>query len=116
LGQSTADLHTRPTHLSPDKAADGIFSLPGPESLGGWEFWDRVVQSPSQLKATQLKDAARQLGLQVGDDRRCTEKGGGLSWGGRAQGGEAVVDSPVQVQLTQLKDTARYLGLQVSDG
>jgi hypothetical protein len=43
-----------------------MFALPGPASLGGWQFWDSVVQQPMQLKLPQLKDAARNLDLQVG--------------------------------------------------
>lgn len=114
LGQATADLHTRPFFLELDKTADGIFSLPGPESLGGWEFWDSAVQSPAQLKLPQLKDAARHLGLQVGSGH-CRECGGGRwgAWlGDWTQGGVwAVAHSPTQ--LPQLKDAARHPGVQV---
>ena len=40
---------------------DALVRLPGPPNLGGWAFWDSVVQKPDGLEHEQLKDAARAL-------------------------------------------------------
>ncbi len=56
------------------KQLEGLVSLPGPESLGGWEFWDQVVQKPGSLKLPQLKEAARQLGVMVSCSNWLSEK------------------------------------------
>jgi hypothetical protein len=54
-----------PEEYGLSKLLYGLASLPGPATLGGWAFWDSVVQQPTNLKLPQLKDAARQLGVTV---------------------------------------------------
>jgi hypothetical protein len=44
---------------------DALVRLPGPPNLGGWAFWDSVVQKRDGLEHEQLKDAAEALTLPV---------------------------------------------------
>jgi hypothetical protein len=66
LAEATGSLQQRPPseHVQ-SKALLDLAALPGPAKLGGWVFWDSVVQQPTSLKLPQLKDAARQLGVMV---------------------------------------------------
>lgn len=70
LGHAATEIYCqgKPAYIPMDVPAK-MFELgkPSPTSLGGWQFWDCVVQQPMQLKLPQLKDAARYLGLQVGE-------------------------------------------------
>ncbi|KAF6261940.1 hypothetical protein COO60DRAFT_699338 [Scenedesmus sp. NREL 46B-D3] len=66
LAQATDSLQQHPPpQCLESKLLHGLAALPGPAALGGWAFWDSVVQQPASLKLTQLKDAARQLGVMV---------------------------------------------------
>jgi len=48
-----------PDTLSP------LLLLPGPPALGGWTFWDKVVQQPDGLEHSQLETAAKALKLSM---------------------------------------------------
>jgi hypothetical protein len=66
LGQAATEVYCQgKPNVIPSEVVKRLFELPGPASLGGWVFWDSVVQQPMQLKLPQLKDAARNLALQV---------------------------------------------------
>jgi hypothetical protein len=65
LAAAAADFHSNAPGTYYNKPTLTLLDLPGPQGLGGWRFWDQAVQNPGQLKLPALKDAARQLGLQV---------------------------------------------------
>ncbi len=48
-----------PDTLSP------LLLLPGPPELGGWAFWDKVVQEPDGLEHLQLEAAANAIKFPV---------------------------------------------------
>jgi hypothetical protein len=54
-----------PLHRPISPALRPLVLLPGPATLGGWAFWDSVVQKPDGLQHEQLKSAAKALHLPV---------------------------------------------------
>jgi hypothetical protein len=42
-------------------------NLPGPLSLGGWDWWQGFLRDPLSPKATELKEALKTVGVSVSD-------------------------------------------------
>lgn len=67
LGEATAGLQQVccRSGAAEGKRLTALHELPGPDSLGGWPFWDSVLRNPTQLKLPQLKLAAKHLNVMV---------------------------------------------------
>lgn len=47
------------------KTVKRLLLLPGPSALGGWSYWNTVVQEPDSLEHSQLVTAAKALKLSM---------------------------------------------------